>query len=37
MEQSSLVGRALDWYSQTAISEICFHALRHMGDIIVLS
>ena len=27
------IGRALVWYSHTAISEISFHALCHMGDI----
>ena len=35
MEQSSSVGRALVWFRHTAISEIRFHALCHMGDIII--
>ena len=33
MKHSGSVGRALVWYSHTAISDICFHALCHMGDI----
>ena len=33
MELSGTVGRALVWYSHTAISEICFHALCHLGGI----
>ena len=33
MEHSGSVGKAINWFSHTAFSEICVHAFCHMDDI----